>query len=75
MHTVNPPSHILGMRKEAQAYFVKITEKIHEEDSKKENSLRIRTEIIASVRIADAIVSYAKDKHIDLIITGIRGRF
>jgi nucleotide-binding universal stress UspA family protein len=62
------------MRKEAQAYFVKITEKIHEEDSKKENSLRIRTEIIASVRIADAIVSYAKDKHIDLIITGIRGR-
>ena len=73
LHSVNPPSHIIGMRKEAQAYFVKITEKIHE-DSKKENSLRIRTEIIASVRIADAIVNYAKDKHIDLIITGIRGR-
>jgi nucleotide-binding universal stress UspA family protein len=73
LHSINPPSHIIGMRKEAQAYFVKITEKIHE-DSKKENSLRIRTEIIASVRIADAIVSYAKDKHIDLIITGIRGR-
>jgi nucleotide-binding universal stress UspA family protein len=62
------------MRKEAQAYFVKITEKIHKEDDKRENSLRIRTEIIASVRVADAIVSYAKDKHIDLIITGIRGR-
>jgi nucleotide-binding universal stress UspA family protein len=73
LHSVNPPSHIIGMRKEAQAYFVKITEKIHE-DNKRENSLRIRTEIIASVRIADAIVSYAKDKHIDLIITGIRGR-
>lgn len=73
LHSINPPSHIIGMRKEAQAYFVKITEKIHE-DSKKENSLRIRTEIIASVRIADAIVSYAKDKHIDLIIAGIRGR-
>ena len=44
------------------------------EDSNKENSLRIRTEIIASIRIADAIVNYAKDKHIDLVITGIRGR-
>ena len=51
-----------------------LTEKIHEQDSSnKENSLRIRTEIIASVRIADAIISYAKDKHIDLIIIGIRG--
>jgi nucleotide-binding universal stress UspA family protein len=73
LHSVNPPSHIIEMRKQAQAYFVKITEKIHKEDSNKENSLRIRTEIIASVRIADAIVSYAKDKHIDLIITGTRG--
>jgi nucleotide-binding universal stress UspA family protein len=74
LHSVNPPSHIIEMRKQAQAYFIKITEKIHKEDSNKENSLRIRTEIIASVRIADAIVSYAKDKHIDLIITGTRGR-
>ena len=74
LHSVNPPSHIIEMRKQAQAYFVKIIEKIHKEDSNKENSLRIRTEIIASVRIADAIVSYAKDKHIDLIITGTRGR-
>ena len=73
LHSINPPSHIIEMRKQAQAYFVKITEKIHEQDSNKENSLRIRTEIIASVRIADAIVSYAKDKHIDLIIIGIRG--
>ena len=74
LHSVNPPSHIIQMRKQAQAYFVKITEKIHEQDSSnKENSLRIRTEVIASVRIADAIVSYAKDKHIDLIIIGIRG--
>jgi nucleotide-binding universal stress UspA family protein len=74
LHSVNPPSHIIEMRKQAQAYFVKITEKIHEQDSSnKENSLRIRTEVIASVRIADAIISYAKDKHIDLIIIGIRG--
>ena len=33
LHSVNPPSHIIEMRKQAQAYFVKITEKIHEQDS------------------------------------------
>ncbi|MGA9297853.1 MAG: universal stress protein, partial [Nitrososphaeraceae archaeon] len=38
------------------------------------SALKIRTDIIASVRIADAIVSYAKDNNIDLIITGTRGR-
>ena len=73
LHDVNLPSHVMEMRKQAQAYFSKIAEKIHE-DSNKENILRIKTEIIASVRIADAIVSYAKDKHIELIIIGTRGR-
>jgi nucleotide-binding universal stress UspA family protein len=75
LHGINPPSHIIEMRKQAQAHFAKITEKIHENSNNKENTpVRIRTEIIASVRIAYAIVSYAKDKHIDLIITGTRGR-
>jgi nucleotide-binding universal stress UspA family protein len=73
LHSVNPPTHIIEMRKQAQAYFVKITQKIHE-DNNKENSIKLRTEIIASIRIADAIVSYAKDKHFDLIITGTRDR-
>jgi nucleotide-binding universal stress UspA family protein len=63
----------MEMRKQVQAYFSKIAEKIHE-DSIKENILRIKTEIIASVRIADAIISYAKDKHIELIIIGTRNR-
>ena len=67
------PRHVMEMRKQVQAYFSKIAEKIHE-DSIKENSLRIKTEIIASVRIADAIISYAKDKHIELIIIGTRNR-
>ena len=40
----------------------------------KGNILRMKTEIIASVRIADAIVSYAKDKHIELIIIGTRDK-
>ena len=50
-------------------------EKIHENaDIQNKEALQIKTDIIASVEIADAIVSYAKDKDIDLIVTGTRGR-
>jgi nucleotide-binding universal stress UspA family protein len=68
LHNVNIPSHIIDMKEQAQSNFTKITDKIHEDNSNKENVLRIKTEIVASVRAADAIVSYAKDKDIDLII-------
>jgi nucleotide-binding universal stress UspA family protein len=56
--------------------FVEIIEKIQENTTNniKKNILKIKTDIIASIRVADAIVSYAKDKHIDLIVTGTRGR-
>jgi nucleotide-binding universal stress UspA family protein len=76
VHGIDPPSHIIEMRKQAEANFVKIIEKIHENSDINSNksALKIRTDIIASVRIADAIVSYAKDNNIDLIITGTRGR-
>jgi nucleotide-binding universal stress UspA family protein len=72
LHSVNLPSHVMEMRNQAEDHFNKIAEKIHE-DSNKKNILRMKTEIIASVRTADAIVSYAKDKHIELIIIGTRG--
>jgi nucleotide-binding universal stress UspA family protein len=74
LHSVNLPSHVMEMRKQAKAHFNKIAEKIHEDNSNKEIILRMKTEIIASVRIADAIVSYAKDKQIELIIIGTRSR-
>ena len=73
LHNVNLPNHVISMKEEAQAHFIKIMEKIHE-NSDKENILRIKTEIVASVRIADAIISYAKDKDIDLIIIGTRDK-
>jgi nucleotide-binding universal stress UspA family protein len=74
LQTVNPPSHLIQLKKEAQTYLIqKISDKIPKESSK-EKIMRIKTEIIASIRIADAIVNYAKDKHIDLIIIGTRGR-
>jgi nucleotide-binding universal stress UspA family protein len=76
VHGINPPSHVIEMKKEAESSFAKITEKIRETDSNKnkDRTLQIKTDIVASLRIADAIVNYAKDKHIDLIVTGTRGR-
>jgi nucleotide-binding universal stress UspA family protein len=76
VHGINPPSHIIEMRNQAEASFAKITEKIFENsgNNNKKSTLKIKTDIIASVRIADAIVNYAKDKRIDLIVTGTRGR-
>ena len=39
LHSVNLPSHVMEMRKQAQAHFNKIAEKIHE-DNNKEDILR-----------------------------------
>ena len=76
VHGINPPSHVIEMKKEAESSFAKIIEKIHETDSNKnkDRTLQIKTDIVASLRIADAIINYAKDKQIDLIVTGTRGR-
>ena len=75
IHGMNPPSHVIEIKKDAESSFAKIIENIHEtENNKKDRTLQIKKEIIASVRIADAIVNYAKDNHVDLIVTGTRGR-
>jgi nucleotide-binding universal stress UspA family protein len=73
LDTVTLPSHVVDFKKQAQAYLTKISEKIHIH-SNTENIVKVKTEIIASLKIADAIVDYAKDKHIDLIVVGPRGR-
>ncbi len=78
VHGINPSGYVIEMKKEAETSFAKIIEKIHETDNNKnkdkDRTLEIKTDIIASLKIADAIVNYAKDKHIDLIVTGTRGR-
>jgi nucleotide-binding universal stress UspA family protein len=68
LDNVNIPSYIISMKEQAQSNFIEITKKIHEDNSNSESVIRIKTEIVASVRAADAIVSYAKDKDINLII-------
>jgi nucleotide-binding universal stress UspA family protein len=73
LDAVTLPSHVIDFKKQAQAYLTKISEKIHKQTDT-ENIVKVKTEIVASLKIADAIVDYAKDKHIDLIVVGPRGR-
>ena len=71
--TVTLPSHVIDFKKQAEAYLAKVLEKIHKE-GEADNIVKVKTEIIASIKIPGAIVNYAKDKNIDLIIVGPRGR-
>jgi nucleotide-binding universal stress UspA family protein len=66
-------SHVIDFKKQAEEYLTKVLEKIHKH-SDAEKIVKVKTEIIASIKIADAIAHYAKDKEIDLIIVGPRGR-
>ena len=54
-HGINPPSHIIEMKRQAEANFVKIIEKENTTNNIKKNILKIKTDIIASIRVADAI--------------------
>ena len=72
LDTATIPSHVIDFKKQGQVYLAKILEKIHKH-SDTENIIKVKTDIIASNKIADAIVNYAKDKRIDLIIVGPRG--
>ncbi len=74
LDTATIPSHVIDLKKQAQAYLSKISEKIQHKHSDTENIVKVRTDIIASNKIADAIVNYAKDKRIDLIVVGPRGQ-
>ena len=67
------PSHVINFKKQAQEYLTNILEKIHKHNDT-EKIVKVKTEIIASIKIADAIAHYAKDKDIDLIVVGPRGR-
>jgi nucleotide-binding universal stress UspA family protein len=73
LDTATPQSHVIDFKKQAQAYLSKILEKIYKHGDI-EKIVKVKTEIIASSKIADAIAHYAKDKNIDLIVVGPRGR-
>jgi nucleotide-binding universal stress UspA family protein len=74
LDTATIPSHVIDFKKQAQVYLTKVLEKIHHKHSDTENIIKVRTDSIASNKISDAIVNYAKDKRIDLIVVGPRGK-
>ena len=64
-------------KKEAQEWFDKIRQKINNKDNNNDSSSNIllQTEVVVTATsIVSAIVEYARNKNVDLIITGTRGR-
>jgi nucleotide-binding universal stress UspA family protein len=62
-------------KKEAQQWFNKIKEKINNINNNNNNNIELQTEVIVTATsIVSAIIEYAKNKNVDLIITGTRGR-
>jgi len=57
-------------KKEAEVWFDKIRQKINDNNNDRSNIL-LQTEVVVTV---SAIVEYARNKNVDLIITGTRGR-
>ncbi len=56
------------MRNEGEKYLNKVRLKANEKN------IQIKTEIISFINIAGAIVDYAEENNIDLIVIGTRGR-
>jgi nucleotide-binding universal stress UspA family protein len=56
------------MRNEGEKYLNKVKFKANEKN------IQIKTEIISFINIAGAIVDYAEENNIDLIVIGTRGR-
>lgn len=73
LDTATIPRHVIDFKKQAVVYLTEILEKIHEH-SNTEIIIKVKTDIIASNKISDAIVNYAKDNRIDLIVVGPRGK-
>lgn len=72
--TPNTVREILESAKnEAQQWFDKIKEKIDEGNTN--NLIQLQTEVVVTgTSIVSAIVQYAKNKEVDLIVIGTRGR-
>ena len=59
-------------KKEAQQWFDNIREKINVDDN---NNIQLQEEVVVTATsIVSAIVEYAKNKDVDLIVIGTRGR-
>ena len=61
-------------KKEAEAWFDKIRQKINNNNNGSKNILLQTEVVVTATSTVSAIVEYAKKKNVDLIITGTRGR-
>ena len=64
-------------KKEAQQWFDEIKEKIDNDvvTSNNNSNIQLQTEVVVTaISIVSAIVEYAKNKNVNLIVTGTRGR-
>lgn len=61
-------------KKEAQIWFDKIRQKINNNNNGSSNILLQTEVVVTATSIVSAIVEYARNKNVDLIITGTRGR-
>ena len=64
-------------KKEAQQWFDEIKEKIDNDvvTSNNNSNIQLQTEVVVTATsIVSAIVEYAKNKNVNLIVTGTRGR-
>jgi nucleotide-binding universal stress UspA family protein len=60
-------------KKEAEIWFDKIRQKINNNNNG--SNILLQTEVVVTATsIVSAIVEYAKNKNVDLIVTGTRGR-
>ena len=73
--TPNAMKEILeNAKKEAQQWFDNIKEKINM-DNNNNNNIQLQPEVVVTATsIVSAIVEYAKNKDVDLIVIGTRGR-
>jgi nucleotide-binding universal stress UspA family protein len=75
--TPNAMKEILeNAKKEAQQWFDNIKEKINmDDDNNNNNNIQLQPEVVVTATsIVSAIVEYAKNKDVDLIVIGTRGR-
>lgn len=63
-------------KKEAELWFDKIRQKIICDNNNSDHSnIQLQTDVaVTATSIVSAIVDYAKNKNVDLIVTGTRGR-
>jgi nucleotide-binding universal stress UspA family protein len=61
-------------KKEAEVWFDKIRQKINDNNNDRSNILLQTEVVVTATSIVSAIVEYARNKNVDLIITGTRGR-